>query len=135
MFMYIIKQNSMSLNLFKKIPKEIGKEIFSYLIPDSTKIHFNIIPENEKIRTGLNSTYSERYQKAYIENQLVENQTGKYLCRITKSNGKHRYYIAEECVDVVHVEHNDTQYPVYYFDYISTYVGKNIDTALIRLFF
>lgn len=109
-------------NLLKKLPKEIGKDIFSYLIPDSNKIVFKL---NQK---HIKTTYSERYQIAYIDNQLVENQTGKYLCRITNLNGKHLYYIAEECVHLSKPE--NVEYPCIYI----SYVGKNIDLSLLQLF-
>jgi hypothetical protein len=118
-------------NLLKKIPKEIGKEIFSFLIPDPTKIIFHTIQENE---TCLPS-YSQRYQKAYIENELVENQTGKYLCRMKNPDGNHTFYIAEEYIDVVLINQDNIEYPLYSFDTISTYVGKNMEDALFQLFF
>jgi hypothetical protein len=62
------------------------------------------------------------------------NNNGLYLFRIPKKNGKHRYYITE--IVWYDIEDEDTDYrPITYSDckYISKYVGKNIDYALLIL--
>ena len=111
------------------LPKEIENEIMSFLIPSTNKIIFRKPP-----RKFGNTSISEKYENAYIDNQLVENEKGLYLSRIPKKNGKHRYYITHEDVDVMHVEHGDSWREIYWYDYSSKYAGKSIDGALIKLF-
>jgi len=110
-------------------PTEIENEIISFLIPSSNKIIFC-----KPSRKNGNSSLSEKYENAYIDNQIVENKKGFYLSRIPKKNGKHRYYITREDVDVIHVEHGDSWRKLYWYDYSSKYAGKCIDEALMKLF-
>jgi hypothetical protein len=112
-----------------KIPLEMGREIFSFLIPGKNTITFRNITQ------PVRSSYSEKYERAFIGDKIVKNEKGEYLCRISKKNGKHRYYITEDLVDVIHVEHHDSIRPIYYYDYYSIYVGKDIDSALIKLLY
>ena len=125
----------------KKIPTDIGKVIFSFLIPDSKNINFKKYGTNRH----RYSSYSTKYEKAFIGNgvfrklpisgEIVKNKEGLYLSRICKKNGKYRYYITEEVIDTIHVEYGDREMPIHYYDYFSKYVGKNIDIALIELLF
>jgi len=116
-------------SFMKKLPKEIGNEIFSFIIPSSSNIEFR---SYRKYFNGQNS-YSEKYETAFIGDKIVENSNGLYLTRIFKKNGKHRYYISNLDIDVLHIERDDRYYPIYYYDYSSKYVGKDIDKALLFL--
>ena len=106
---------------YTNLPTEIRKEITTFLIPASNNIIFYV------------SSYSSRYEKAFIGNKLVKNNKGMFLSRISKKNNKHRYYITKEIIDVMEVEYNDSLINMYYYEYKSKYVGKNIDNALIKL--
>ena len=109
-------------------PIDITREITRFLIPDSKNIIFKIISANSYV-----SSYSSRYEKAFIDNKIVKNGKGIFLSRISKKNNKHRYYITEETKDVIEVEYNDRLINNYYYEYTSKYVGKNLDEALIKL--
>jgi hypothetical protein len=106
------------------IPHEIETKILSFLIPSCDSIVF---------RTDRKCGRVSKHEKAFIGCKVIENKTGLYLSRIPKKNGKHRYYITEEFVDVIHVEHNDREYPMYMYEYVSKYTGKDIEKALIKL--
>ena len=110
------------------LPVDITKEITTFLIPVSNNIIFHTISSNSYV-----SSYSSRYEKAFIGNKIVKNEKGMFLSRISKKNEKHRYYVTEEIVDTIEVEYNDMVIDRYYYEYKSKYVGKNIDEALIKL--
>jgi hypothetical protein len=110
------------------LPIEIEREIFSFIIPDSKNIIFN-----RYVTKSFNNHYNSKYEKAFINSELVKNKEGLYLTRISKKNGKHRYYISKDIIDVIHVEYNDREVPLYYYEYSSSYVGKKLDKALITL--
>ena len=103
------------------LPIEIEREIFSFIIPDAKNIIFN-----RYVTKSYNNHYNSKYEKAFINNELVKNKEGLYLTRISKKNGKHRYYISKDIIDVIHVEYNDREVPYYLYEYSSTYVGKNM---------
>jgi hypothetical protein len=109
------------------LPPYIGNEIFKFLIPDIDTIQF--------CNYGLHRQlpYKTHYEVALIGNKKIANKSGLFLSRISKKNGKHRYYITEEIVDVTHVEYNGREHPIYYYEYLSKYVVKNIDNELIQL--
>jgi len=115
--------------LLKTLPVEMGREIFSFLIPDPNKLRFC----NKGTRSSAHSSYSVRYEQAFLGKDLLKNKEGFSLSRIQKKNGKHRYYITEEMVDVIHVENHDRLCAMYMYDYYSKYVGKNIEKALVSL--
>jgi hypothetical protein len=118
-----------------RLPPYIGKEIFTYIIPDSKSIVF-------KHYYRLNSdTYSEKYTFAFINTNVIKNQKRIYLCRINKKNGKHRYYLTQEyeiCI-CQGCGGKKCRSPFcrggfYYHYYLnSKYVGKNIEKALLEL--
>lgn len=107
---------------------DVGREILSFLIPESKNVIFQRYSTN-----GYNNAYSPKYERAFVNNKLVCNDDGLYLSRISKKNGKHRYYITEVIIDENEVEHNDRTVSVYYYEYLSKYVGKNLETALLAL--
>ena len=111
----------------KKLPRYLDKEVLSFLIPPVSEISF---VKHQK--TDFNS-YSHRYDIAYYQNKIIKNKKGLYLSRIAKPNGKHRYYITEDDIDVIEVENNDRYYDIYYYDYNSRYIGKELEQALLIL--
>ena len=110
------------------LPTEITREITTFLIPASKNIIFNTISSN-----AYASSYSSRYEKAFVGNKIVKNDKGIFLSRISKKNNKHRYYLTKEIIDTIEVEYNDRLIIQNYYEYKSKYVGKNIDEALIKL--
>ncbi len=113
---------------YMNLPREIKREISTFLIPASKNIIFNTISSNSYV-----SNYSSRYEKAFIGNKQVQNDKGLFLSRISKKNNKHRYYITKMIIDTVEVEYNDSVINMNYYEYKSKYVGKNINKALIKL--
>ena len=110
-----------------RLPLEIENEIISFLIPDKTKITYR---KNIK---GHSSSYDGKYDAAFINGDVIKNSQGHYLTRIAKENGKHRYYITREIIDCIEVEHNDRPFNIYHYDYVSKYIGKNIEHTLLLL--
>lgn len=111
-----------------KLPCEIGREIFRFIIPDKNQILF------KSHRMRENGSYSKKHTFAFFNNKLLKNEEGSYLTRIEKKNGKHRYYIIKEYIDdVLEIEYNDRAINIYHYGYNSTYIGKNLDLALLFL--
>ena len=113
---------------YSNLPIEIRKEITTFLIPASNNIIFNTIKSIRYV-----SSYSSRYEKAFIGDKIVQNNKGMFLSRISKKNNKHRYYITKLIIDSMEVEYNDSVINMNYYEYKSIYVGKSIDKALIKL--
>ena len=113
---------------YSNLPIEIRKEITTFLIPASNNIIFNTIKSIRYV-----SSYSSRYEKAFIGDKIVQNNKGMFLSRLSKKNKKHRYYITKLIIDSMEVEYNDSVINMNYYDYKSIYVGKSIDKALIKL--
>ena len=135
------------------MPSEIIREVFSYIIIDSNKVIFypysNIaltpfypysnIALTPFIPFGLHTDYiySRKYQiatinKFYIETSINLAYNRFHLSRITKKNGKHRYYIAEEIWDVREI---DTGFEVLednFCKFISKFISTNLDVALLE---
>jgi hypothetical protein len=127
----------------KTLPDEMTREIFSFLIPDPDKIVFR----NERPCSSYNS-YSPKYEVAFFQNiKIVANiitdtdsyysvYDDYYLCRIAKKNGKHRYYITKELVDVIQMEdYNGREIDIFHYDYVSKYIGKNLTRALFEMIY
>ena len=118
-----------------RLPEEMVKEIVGFLIPEISNIYF------EKRYPNSNySSFSRKYEIAFLnENKIMNNKIinaeNLYLSRISKKNGKHRYYITKELIDCIEVEYNDRDYEIYHYDYISSYVGKNISFAILKLLY
>ena len=122
-------RNQNLLFFIQKLPYDMEREILSFLVPDLSKAVFR---ENRK---GCDSSYSERYSSLCINGRILENHNKNYISRIIKKNGKHRYYITREVIDVIETEYCAHPWNVYYYDYVSKYVGKNIDYAVIILLY
>ena len=113
---------------YSNLPIEIRKEITTFLIPASNNIIFNTIKSIRYV-----SSYSSRYEKAFIGDKIVQNNKGMFLSRISKKNNKYRYYITKLIIDPIEVEYNDSAININFYEYKSIYVGKSIDKALIKL--
>ena len=113
----------------QKLPYDMEREIMSFLVPDLSKAVFR---ENRK---GNDSSYSERYSSLFINGKILVNHNNNYISRICKKNGKHRYYITREVIDIIETEYCAHPWNIYYYDYVSTYVGKNLDYAVFLLLY
>jgi len=74
-----------------RLPRDIGKEIFSFLIPDPNAITFRKCDNYTRV-----DNYSGKYEIAFMGNKQIKNEKGEYLSRIGKKNGKNRYYLTKE---------------------------------------
>lgn len=119
------------------LPEEIEREILHFIIPDSRTITFR----NYSYFEG-NDKYNNKYDVAFIGNKLIQNENGLYLSRISKKNGKHRYYLTKETessyCDCCGSDRCNGRYCrgclIYEYDYDSNFVGKNLEKALLELF-
>lgn len=127
----------MSLETFvSKLPAEIGREIFQFLLPPSTVIPDSNEIEYYKYYPSVNDAYNSRYETAFVDDCRVENGKGAFLSRISKPNGKHRYYISQSNEvltnqDEMRMDHRAG--PEYVRYYKSRYVGHNMDLAILAL--
>ena len=92
------EKNKKSLDDYiKDLPPFIGKEIFKYIIPNSELIKYKHFTELNKIFCGSKystENYGKKYEVAFLNNKQIGNKNfSRYLSRIYKKNGKHRYYI------------------------------------------
>uniref|UniRef100_A0A6C0IBI8 Uncharacterized protein n=1 Tax=viral metagenome TaxID=1070528 RepID=A0A6C0IBI8_9ZZZZ len=115
--------------LMKALPACIGREIFSYLLPNKADITFV-----QYRPFGNQDYYSPKYEKALLHGDLCEHD-GCYLSRIPKKNNKHRYYITYRMEDVLETEYFDRPCNIYMYEYRSAYVGKDLETALLTLYY
>jgi hypothetical protein len=126
--------NHQTLESFvRSLPAYIGKEIFTFLVPNSS----SGITFQDYYTTGWCDNHSSRYMAAFSDGGVIKNKNGEYLSRIYKKNNRHRYYISKiVCVMVNEDEYrsNHRASPEYEDFYRSRYVGKNIDKALLELF-
>ena len=119
-----------------KLPLCIENEIFSFLLPDISTIKFGVINNEDS---------SDKYKTAYSINNgyIIKNKKGLILCRIEKKNGKHRYYITNvtrvSTCDSCNSTSCNGRYcrgglsTEYFYD--SKYIGKNLNYALLQLFY
>jgi len=81
----------------RELPAFIGKEIFKFILPNLKFIEFKKGPELKFIFSedvNYPSRYCQRYEVAFFNGeQIVNKKYYEYLSRISKKNGKHRYYI------------------------------------------
>jgi hypothetical protein len=119
----------------KRLPPFIGKEIFSFLVPNVASIGF----------IQYYQTHYPQFATAFINNQPILNSEGHYLVRLFKNNGKgkgkgkHRYYLTRV---------NTTSYCdgcgrkgcsslhcrgrlEYKYYHTSQYLGKDLEKALL----
>ena len=115
--------------LIKALPTCISKEIFSYLLPNKDDITFV-----KYISRRNYDYYNPKYEKALLHDNLCEHN-GYYLSRIPKKNNKHRYYITYVMEDVLETEYNDRSYNFYMYEYRSAYVGKDLEKAILTLYY
>ena len=113
--------------IMNTLPRELGCEIFSFIVPNSSQIEFR--KHNHRSR----DSYNKRCQKAYINGYLLKNKDNKFLSRVCKKNGKHRYYISREFIDSIEIEQYDREITIYMYEYTHTYVGKDLNKAILEL--
>jgi hypothetical protein len=127
-------------NYIKELPFYVRKEIIYFIIPDPLNIIFK--RNNKKYVTDFQrSSISDKYEVALLQDSKDYYDNGSinpdqlYLFRIPKKNGRHRYYITEMIWYQVEAEDSDNRiHYIYQHKYISKYVGKNIEYALLLLF-
>ena len=120
-----------------KLPSDLGKEIFNFILPDSRKIVFRSFG-NRKYEDHVN----KKYNAAFIGNELLQNKNSYYLMRLKNKKGKYRYYMTRlieqricGCCRSPRCCSFRCRGGFETFSYNkSTYIGKNIDTALLELY-
>ena len=119
-----------------RLPEELVKEIFHFIMPDAITISFR----NYSIYQG-NYRCDKRYDVAFIGEKPFITENGRYLSRIAKKNGKHRYYLTKEiekrfCQGCGN-EGCSSRYCRggfdYEYEYESNFIGKDLDKALLEL--
>jgi hypothetical protein len=113
----------------KALPECIGKEIFSYLMPNKADITW--FKYKPVMRMDY---YNPKYEKALLHGELCEHE-GYYLSRIPKKNNKHRYYISYRMEDVLETEYFERPCNIYMYEYRSAYVGKDLEMAMLTLYY
>jgi hypothetical protein len=114
----------------RNLPPYIGREIFSFVVPVSGDICFK--------EHRLCEAHNYKYHTAFIGYNLIKNTNGFYLSRICKKNNKHRYYITRIETIMVNEEEFRTNHrsrPEYQDSHVTKYVGKDLDSALIKLYY
>lgn len=152
----ILKKMEKTLDYYmRRVPKEIGMEIFQYLVPDAT----NFVVR-EYMKFDRFDEYKPRYKLVYesipmrvlrssdevaLSERQVRNDLGVYLSVIPKKNGKNRYYLTRE-VEITYcctcggidkcLPHCQAFQDDYFSSktYCSMYVGTDIKKALYDLF-
>ena len=122
----------------EKIPKFVGRYIFSFLIVDPKSVEFGEYQLSLRKKLG----YSLKYEVAFHSGKLLENFRGIYLSRIWKKNEKHRYYLTTETerhyCQGCGMEGCRSEYCRGGWEhemwYESKYVGKDMENALFKLF-
>ena len=118
-----------------KLPPYIGNEIFKFIIPEKKNIKFIFCSVEH------DSNYNFKYDIGTIDNYGVVRNNNLFLSRIKKKNGQHRYYLTKksftsEC-DSCGEKNCRSDYCgrlIYSYYYQSTYVGKDLDNALLQLY-
>ena len=141
-------------SLIHKLPEVIVKDIFNYVIPSSDKILFrNSYIYKENYEESIETDDHNKYLAAFIDNERVANKDGIYLVRLCKKNiykknkskkdDIYKYYLIKEykktycggCgVRDCYSEYCRGGFDIEYY-LNSKYVGKNIDIALLSLFY
>lgn len=129
----------MSRAFLERLPEEIQDNIFSYIIPQYSKIVFKDYYPPEADKTNCN----RKYKVAFIQGtrNYIINPYRLLLSQIPKKNGKHRYYLTKEVFELQcdNCENGDCRSIRYchgnlrhIYTYSSTYIGKNLNYALIQ---
>jgi len=145
------------IQLIHQLPAVIVKDIFDYVIqniPNSDKIKFrNSYIYKENYEESIEIEHHNKYMAAFIDDERVANKDGLYLARLCKRNiykknkskkdNIYKYYLIKEyktaycegCgVRDCYSEYCRGGFDVNYH-LTSKYVGKNIDYALLSLFY
>ena len=133
------------LKFMDKLPLELENEIYNFVIPNHSPIHFSQLKQ-----VHYDCNYNTKYEVAFNnKNQLIKTvkNTNKrlFLSRIPKKNGKHRYYVTTEiceeecdscgwsnCKSSFHMRYCYGEFEKNY-KYTSKYVGKNLNYAMVQL--
>jgi len=125
------------MDIIKLLPENLGIEVLLFLNPTIDQIHFNKL----NLENIYDSNYSTKYDVAHNKKNKKITNSNKFLSRISKKNGLHRYYITTEtitrtcqgcgsssckskfCRGSFDYDHN----------YTSKYVGKCLVSSLIIL--
>lgn len=123
------KMNKSLDSFIAKLPVEMGREIFSFLLPEESDLSFS----NHTTKSISNKLYSKKYESTFYKNKALKNKKNLTLSRICKKNGKHRYYIVQKEITIIYIEDTYDYVPTYCYRYFSEYVGTDLTMALIRL--
>jgi hypothetical protein len=141
------------LSYIKKLPDSMIQEIFSFIIPETSIIEFCDYSSRYSINYGHQyqiayyTSFTPFYNRKSFYDKRVSNPSDSenettFLSRIMKKNGKHRYYITNEKYKIecqscgskkCNYFCNQDEYTKEY-TYTSTYIGKNLEQALLSLF-
>lgn len=121
------------------LPKELGHEIFSFIVPDISTITFE-----DFIYYRYIDRHSDRYKTVHVNKTVLYNTKSEdiqYLSVIEKKNKKHRYYLTTlieyrycrgcgvlGCSSMMCRGTWDYEY-----EYKTVFIGKDLLTSLIRL--
>lgn len=124
--------------MLHQLPEELQNHIFSYLIPQYSDIVFKDYYPPEADATNC----SKRYKVAFIRGTrtYIINPYRLLLSQIPKKNGKNRYYLTRELLELscdncggmcgsMRYCHGNLRH---IYTYSSTYIGNNLNYALIQ---
>lgn len=112
-----------------KLPQNVLKEIFTYIMPNVSDIYFY-----KSCYDIENTKYNPKYELAYYvdTDYAVINKQQFMLSRVAKKNGKYRYYVTKEFREVD--DYDSEGYAQYINNYESNYIGKSLKLALLHIF-
>jgi hypothetical protein len=123
------------MDIIKKLPDDIKKEILYYLIINPKNIIFRDYYEGIKYYP---TNYNNKYKIAVINNEkIIKNK--EFLSRIEKKNNKHRYYLTKityintcnGCGKINCKSRGCRGSIETDIIFSSTYIGKDINNALL----
>ena len=120
------------MDIVKLLPENLGIDVLLFLYPIIDQIHFNKL----NLENIYNSNYSTKYDVAHNKKNKKITNSNKFLSRISKKNGLHRYYITRTCQGCGSSSckskfcRGSFDYDHYYK---SKYVGKCLISSLIIL--
>jgi len=71
-----------------KLPKEIGKEIFSFIIPDEKQLVFH-----------SDTFYTYKFPIAYTKSTILTNQKNSHICLVEHRKRKPRFYLSKRIIE------------------------------------